>query len=255
LGRRAFVELDEADIVVDAGVSPAVAGRRNVAVTLRSIHGVLWGQRLVAVEAQCTAVEEALVLMLSLTVDIQREEVEEREHRDRLRSVRWGPAATLTAVSGLLPGFAWGPGLAFGVQSPLLGWLDLGVTLLLPKERVSVVGARYDAALLALRSCPLQLHAANTSLGACASLRGGIVSGEGLGFDTSFRERRGVASLGLGARGAWEPSEPLFVGAALGVEATLQGSEFYYESAAGRVDLFSTARALFIAELSFGLRL
>lgn len=254
LQRRVWTDEDEADIVVQTAVEPAADGATSATVTLHSSHGAFWGKRAVVV-GDCPGLEDSLVLMLSLTVDIRREEVEQREQRDRLSVTRLGPVASLTGIAGLLPNFAVGPALGLGVQSPSFGWLDLQANLLLPQTQGSPERARYGALLLALRWCPLQLHLQRTSLGACGAARGGMLSGQGRGLPDTYQERRGVFSAGLGVRGAWEFAEPFFLHAGLGGEVVAQGSEFHYESGSNRIQLHRTGAALLIGEVGFGLGL
>lgn len=254
LQRRVWVAADEADIVVQTTAEPTANGDTSATVTLHSSRGAFWGKRDVVV-SDCRGLEDSLVLMLSLTVDIRREEVEQRERRDRLSVTRLGPIGSFMGVAGLLPRFAVGPALGLGAQSPSLGWLDLQANLLLPQTQGSPERASYEAVLLALRWCPLQLHLARSSLGACGSARGGLLSGQGRGLPSTYRQRRGVFSVGLGARGAWEFAEPLFLYAGLGGELVAQGSEFHYESGSNRIQLHRTGAALLIAEVGFGLGL
>lgn len=255
LGRQVFVAAAEADIILDVQVTTRAEQSHLISVELRSNRGAHWGKREIEVQGDCAAVQSSLALMLSLTADIAKEEVERRIQRDRLSTTSVAPVLSISGVQGLLPGFAFGPALAFGIYSPLLGWWELGAAYYPAKAFGSPKQAEISAGLASLRGCPLALHEMRASVWACAALRGGYLLGKGVGFETSLDQGQPIWSAGAAIRGSWEIGEPWFLAADVGGDVTLQRTDFYYEAGTVRQDLFSTAPALFFVNLGLGLRL
>jgi len=255
MGRKVFVPKQRADIILEASAAAATDSRRLVSVTLRSQNGAFWGTRQIEVNADCEALQDSLILMLSLTADIAKEEVERRVQLDRRSRVSVGVQALASSVYGLLPSIALGPELALGVNSPLLGWLELSAALYPQKSLGSPQEAGFEAGLLTLKSCPLALHGVDISVWACAALRGGYLNGKGYGFDASFERTEAIVSTGAALRGVWEVAYPFFLVSNVGADVAVQGAEFYYEQAGTRRAIFRTEPALFMVNIGFGLTL
>jgi hypothetical protein len=255
LGRQVFVAAAEADIVLDVTTTARAEQLHLISVELRSSRGAHWGKREIEVQGDCAAVQSSLVLMLSLTADIAKEEVERLIQRDRLNTTSVSPVLSISGVQGLLPGFAFGPALTFGIYSPLVGWWELGAAYYPAKSLGSPEQAEISAGTLSLRGCPLALHEMRASVWACAALRGGYVAGKGVGFDASFAREEPFWSAGAAIRGSWEISKPWFLAGDVGGDVTLRRTDFYYQAGATSRDLFSTAPALFFVNLGLGLRL
>lgn len=255
LGRRVFVAREQADIVLEVAVKDLDNQSRSIAVTLRSQKGAHWGERDIQVEADCHALESSLALMLSLTADIAKEEVERRIQRDRLGTTSVAPVLSISAVEGLLPSLAVGPQLALGVYSPLLGWWELHAAWYPNQSVGDPTRAEFRTGLLGLHGCPLALHGVRTSVWACVAAHGAYLAAKGRGFDASYEQLESIFGAGAAIRGSWEMSDPWFLAASVGGDITLRRPRFYYETGAIRQDLFSVDPALFFVKLGVGLRL
>jgi hypothetical protein len=259
LGRSVFVQRSEADILLEVAVPSGTDQHRLISVTLRSQSGANWGKRQIRVEQDCGSLETALVLMLSLTADIAKEEVERRIQRDRLSTTSVAPVLSVSGVAGLLPRFAVGPQLGLGVYNPVLGWWELNAawypTQQLRTQQAPAQSVELSTGLVGLQACPLALHGVRTSVWACAVGHGGYLIGTGQGFDASFRRLESFWSAGAAIRGSWELGADGFLAASVGGDVALRRTRFYSESGLIRRDLFSGDPALFFVNLGLGLRL
>lgn len=255
LARAVFVAREDADIILEVAVKELGNQRRAIAIALKSQRGALWGEREIQMEADCRVLESSLVLMLSLTADIAKEEVERRIQRDRLSTTSVAPVLSASGVQGLLPRFAVGPQVGVGLYSPAVGWWELNAAWYPTQSLGSPLQAEFGAGLIGLQGCPLALHGVRASVWACAVAHGGYVVGTGRGFDSSYDQFQSIWTAGAAIRGSWEIGEPWFLAASVGGDVNLRKTRFYYETAGIRQDLFSTEPTLFFVNMGLGLRL
>lgn len=215
LGVGALVVPSQATISIEGRVAPATTGRgwqANIAIAetgKKPEHE----RKLESKAASCRALDEALVLVISLLIDPdapQAAEVETVNSQDRvvIKTIYLKPRWRVAARSGVVAELGSQPGLmnpavhlALRSRPPGLPWIELGVWLSQPSRAESRFSGR-EAELhwlgAALMACPTLFQLSRTTLLGCGGIDLGYLRAVGKGFETSTVEHTWIPRLGVG---------------------------------------------------------
>ncbi|WP_146651609.1 hypothetical protein [Labilithrix luteola] len=233
LHRRPFAPRNAADRLLRASIARSESGTGWTARTsLSTSRGEPLGARDITIAGEsCEEASEAIVLAISLMVELPFTTVELEERRRVEEAARWhlqgrlGPAVvveqTMSAAAGANFGLVLTPARAWPVALDLLASLRSGVN---PES------SRYwfASTMIGLSVCPLSANWSNLHLAACAGPEITTFTGWGGGF---ARNRLGLSST----FGAWVRSDVTYELAhrlrlfgSLGIVATPQRFELTF---------------------------
>jgi hypothetical protein len=257
LRRRVFRDDGELSL----RVSLARRGSSWVAeLELRDAAGPLGERSLSTEAAHCSALDDSLALVVALLVDTPparpvAEPARVSPAERATESAPVPPAAPRVATPltlpketlaprepwqfaaraggvllfGVLPGFAFGPGLGLGARIPSGPWFRLDGALMLPTERKTsdeTRGVRVSAQRVGLLACGFSFAAGSTELEFCAGQRMGRIVAQGLGFDQSQRVERLYWAAVVGGELAFRLTSSVYVPVGLFVEIPLTRDQF-----------------------------
>lgn len=159
---------------------------------------------------------------------------------------------------GLLPSAAIGVGVR---ATGRLRWgfpFEVEGVYWAPQQATSAgggFGAEVWMALGGLSVCPLTGHVGGLSWGACAGVAAGMAHVGGFGLDVERAEDVPLVNLTLGAQVRRTLAGPLFGALGLGIAAPLARLGLYYDTYAGRREVFVAPPVAGTGELSLGLEL
>ena len=271
LGRRVFSGAADASVRVHGRVDALAAGRGfRAELELNDAEGQRLGTRsLSSRAANCSALNESLVLVVALMVDINEEQIEvlrqqqapppkdgaaagpsedgaSRGGRAPLERNPWRFLAgvDLVIVGRLLPDVVPGVALSGAVAPPSIGWLELSLSQLLSSDAArGDRGSRFSLRSAELYWCPFETQRFNTHVGACLGQRFGLLAVEGFGFQQNQETSRFIYGLGAKVRASLRLLGPLTLRASAGVELPLTRDRFYFTDAAGETTLLFRPKA------------
>lgn len=279
LGRRVFVPLKQADVVVRARLEPADGGEGWTAeLSLASAAGQPMGKRVLSTRADdCSALDASLALVVALMIDIPRSELPPPPKSTpappappttQIRLPRETPAprrpwgieghARGVAALGLMPGAAFGLGVGVGVKPPGFWYTELDGELWAPRRAESASGgsgSRFSLQTLELYLCPLALGSRGVRVRLCVGQRVGRLVADGFGYDEDLHAPRVIYNPGMRARVSARIVGPLVVGAGVGLEAPLLRDRFVATRADGTTEqLYRMAPIVGTAAVLVGVR-
>lgn len=228
LGRRVFVAASEADLHAQLRAQRVGRGYR-VALQLYDRERRLLGRRQLSTRARhCSALDEALALVLSLAADVALPPPSSVPAAPRAVAPQpldtpleipadvpaprqpWQlrPSAGLAALSGLLPGVALAGALELELAPPRSWPFWLRALGFLDERTGAATGGEFSAQALELGVCPWAPRGERFEARLCAEQLLGLVRARGFGSDADRQEPRVSLALGLeqsvGYRsGAW----------------------------------------------------
>lgn len=233
LRRRPFVARNAADRLLQAAIAPNEAGAGWTArISLWTSRGEPLGAREITLASEsCAEASEALVLAISLMIELPftKAELEERRRAEEAR--RWhlqgrvGPAVVIEQTLSAAPGANFGLVLQPGRAWPLT--LDLVASL---QTGVNPQASRYWLAttMIGFSACPLSSGWSRVRIAGCIGPEITTFTGWGGGFS---RNRLGLSST----LGAWVRSDVtyaladrLHLFASFGIVATPQRFELTF---------------------------
>jgi hypothetical protein len=206
LGRRVFVSAAAADILTRVRAQRTATGFRiDVQLLDRERHSL--GRRRLHTRARhCSALDDALALVVSLAADVSSApapaaaqlalsspppppsletpiEVPEATFAPRL-GWQLRPGLGVSVQSGLLPGLAWGVSAELELRPPRFWSLWMrGIAWQSRRVASGLDGAQFSAQSLELGVCPWSLHWGRLESRACLEQLFGRVHAKGYGFD------------------------------------------------------------------------
>ncbi len=265
LARKVFVSAAEADVSVEGHLSKT-GDQWKAVLTIRDSEGTLLGTRtLDSKEAECSALDEGLVFVVSVLIDpdaaLAEPKPEKAEPSDPLPEPKpprvvvrrervlvpvtplslppepWrvGFSALLTGALGLLPGPALGVGAAVLLDSPGFLDIDLKATYWFPRTADAERGASAELSLLHAGAalCPLAFKRGTFSYHFCGGLLLGALRSRGTGFDAQQSDNAPSVYLQLPSRVSLGLAGPLALTASVSFLAPLVRSEVTYRAANG----------------------
>jgi hypothetical protein len=265
LRRHVFVKTDPADLHIAIAFAKDPQGAWTAKLSLRGRNGGELGARELDTHAShCSALDDALVLVVALLVDSPEaraeltqpapppkppeEPVAEAPHPPSVAAERPTPielppetyaprepyrieiAASVVGAAGVLPGIALGGELMLGVTPPHFIELRLRPSGFLPKTEHTPSpdrGGRFSLITVGLDACPLDHDAGRLRFAACAGQRVGSMHAEGFGFRQSASSSELYYALGASAGAAFWFAPPVGVRLGLDLEAPLTRNAYF----------------------------
>jgi len=260
LGRRVVLSRDGADRpdAAHGRIAPAPAGRGWIAVVEVGRAGTEPLHRELALNAaDCRALDETLVLVVALLLDATAPPREARP----LTIAPAAEAATVSATvgpdfavtSGMLPGVAFGVGLASTLRIDPLWPATIAVHAWPVSEAVEGgSGGRLAAWTFGAGVCPLTLAGSPFELFACAGGSGGAVTSTGVGLDVSHDNLRPYVQVEARAGVRVRIATSFAVRLELGAAVPIARDSYDFTAADGtRHEVFRTAAAMPLARAGF----
>jgi hypothetical protein len=282
LGRRTFVPLTQAEIVVNGRVIRRPDGW-EAHLELSDRAGTPLGTRVISSPAKsCRALDESLALVLALMVDLPRDELERRRQAAAPASEekpaaptwrstpialpaparnarRWRvePRVEAAAALGAVPGLALGLSAGALIEPPAFGALDVDAAAWLPTSAgEGDRGSRFQMLTATTLLCPLRVGAPTLALHVCAGQRVGALAVRGFGFDENRSEMRLLYDIGVRARAAVRVLDELRLTGAVGAEAPLLRDRFFFTRPDGsRTELFRQSSVVATVQLGVAVSL
>ena len=277
LGRSVFASRSGADLAVEVDLTRS-EGRWRAQVVLRDTQGQRYGAReLRTAAADCSALDEALVLAIALMIDISRDELPEVSSAPA-RPTRAAPspatpielppqthaprepwafhAGVLGGLAvGLLPELAAGGTVSVGVDPPSFWLTELDATLWPARETEAAgEGAEFAMVSVGLYLCPLDLGPQETRVALCAGQELGQLRASGFGFDRNDERTRLIYDLALRVRLSQRLVGPLRLLAGAGVRFPVSRDRFVAQEGDGtRREVFERPLAAATLQLGIGL--
>lgn len=278
LRRRVFARNESPDLRIDVALAREADGAWSARLVLRGRSGAELGAReLDTHAAHCSALDDALVLVVALLVDSPEARAEvnapseapaappsqptptapvappappPRETRLELPPETYAPrepyrvdvAANLLAALGALPGVAFGGEIVLGVRPPHFIELRLRpAALLAEKAHVPTPdrGGRFSLLSVALDACPLEHALGRLRLDGCLGQRVGRMTAEGFGYQRNTSSQELYYALGVSAAASFWFAAPVGVRLGLDLEAPLtRDSYFSFGPTGDRLEIF-----------------
>ncbi len=274
LRREVFAPRAGADLVVSGSVEPLEAGFR-ARIALSDASGAAVGERtLVAETGSCSTLDDSLSLVLSLMLDVPKEELEHpapRPDAARPRAVTplvvappragaadpWAAELTLGAVAsaGLLPGAGVALAAEGALDPPGFPLFEVEAARFFRAETTGDPGGVHlDLATVGVVLCPLGGAIGRLRLHACIGQRVGSLAATGFGFTRTADSRHLVLDALAAARASLTLVGPLTLRASAAVELPLARDRFYFRTPEGAEhDLFRMAPVAATGQLGLGL--
>ena len=285
LGRDVFA--DAGDLLISGAAEPADPTGFHISLTTRTPDGELVGVReLDTVDEDCSALDEAIALVIALVVDRQEKKIRlqiprrepprvpdapppPKKPRPRRQTpppppppadrTPWSGSVGggADAVVGLLPELGLGLRVSGRARPPAWPAFELSATAWQATEAtVGARGAQFDAWQVQLDVCPRVVSGSTFRLGVCGGVAGGSLGSAGFGFDTSRASRRALVSAMLSARPELILFRRVGVGLRLGLGAPLSRERYFFVDRWGRrVELFRPGVAYGLAGAGLDLKI
>jgi hypothetical protein len=257
VGGHRMRAVDQADTAIHGTVGPTPDGLGWLAVIeARHGEGPTFQRRLSTEGLDCHALDEAIIVVVALLVDSAESEAPPLKlpSRPQASSVSVGVGGAIAI--GMLPGVAFGVGLASDIRIGSFWPVDLWTDLWPTSDTLrGGAGARFGAWTAGLGLCPLDLAGPSWVLFACAGATGGEIISSGVGLDVSTSHTRGYAQGELRVGGRLRLAGPLFLAADLGAGVPLARDTYSYTQASGAPDeVFRTAPVVPFGHLAVEVR-
>lgn len=279
LGRRLFVPASQADLRVTLAYGQ-VGGEWYADVGLQTSSGQPLGDRRVSSSSRdCSAIEEALALVVALMVDLPQREVASRaapaapvisttssevrvparrHEARRYEATRWMGVVALSGVGSLgqLPKTGWGLQLAAALRSRSIWSAELGLLAFAPVTLTdgAATEARFSSYGAQVGMCVLGLRNVRSELRLCGGPRLGFEQASGSGYATNRAAQFTWFGPYVLAESTWWPGQLVGFHLGIGAAAPFTRGRFYATRPDGtRQILFETAAI--VPFLSAGLSL
>jgi hypothetical protein len=234
LGRPVFVRTEPPAVIVEGHVSPSW----HVAIAVRGTDGSAIGERVLdEPSVNCHALDEALVLVISLIIDPNATAREPPPSVTPREPWHARVGASLLGAAGILPGASLGGALRVAIDAPLLPTVELHGTWWLPDETLDQnQGGRFRLLTggVALR---IPLWKLDTGFG----FELGRMIGTGLGFDRVQEARAVIPALTIDPAVAWPLGPRIFFTAGLSLWMPLSRPQFTFEQGGQDVVVYQPA--------------
>jgi hypothetical protein len=260
LGRAVFTT-DAPEVIIEAHVRPANTGW-HAAIAIRGADGTSIGQRELEEPApDCRALDDALVLVVALTIDpdaaMRAPPASPPPPRPppppppppAITAVaepwRFGAAASLAVAGGLLPGAALGGAIGVTVDAPRVPPLELRGTLWRESERRDQDrGGAFGLATVAATVCPAVWRFA-----LCGGAAVGRMTGTGFGFDRSQEAQAVVLAALVEPRLAVAVTPRVELTAGVGAWIPLVRPRFVFDQAGEPLPVYQPLRVAVIGQI------
>ena len=275
LRRKVFIEATRADLVISVSLEHLAPERWSAAIDLEDPGGKMLGHRELSMQApQCSAIDQSLALVVSLMVDVSRENLhslapvdavaqkgekdDSLQARDKVPSTHWLPMLYLlgSARAGQLSGLGRGITMGGELGSPH-GWsAAMSVTAWAPAQTsIEDTGAKYRLTTADTNLCAVTRTAWRMDLSGCVGQQIGWLNSRAFGFDMNRQQSALLYDLTLRTRMTWWATSVIGLHLGLGVAFPLVQNEFYGTRAdASTVRLLSRPVAVPLADFGLGLR-
>jgi hypothetical protein len=274
LRRRVFAHDQPADLRIAVALARDPDGAWSAKLALFGRNGAEIGARELDTHAShCSALDEALVLVVALLVDSPEARAEanpataappptpaEKPAPTEAQAPPTGakPAATpielppetyaprepyrieiaasFVGALGVLPGFAPGGELALGVRPPHFVELRLRPSAFLPKTEHAPApdrGGKFSLMTVALDACPLEQESGKLRFSGCIGQRVGRLAADGFGFRHSTNSVELYYALGISAGASFWFAPPVGLRLGLDLEAPLTRNTYVSVGPAG----------------------
>ena len=274
LHRTVFVPSSQADIQMHVNLDSTSAGNWTAAIDLEDRNGNALGHRELTISAErCSALNESLVLMVSLMLDVTRESVKpeapraapslapastqapptpnvRRENDSPLR----GRAYVLGSVrSGQLPGLGRGLTLQ-GELSSQTGWAAFAsATLWAPGQHSeNGFGAKFWLTTGEVNACGAVHSNRSSDVYLCSGYQLGVLGSRAFGFDVNGRKTTVFHDLTLRLRATWWATASFGLHGTLGAALPLVQEEYFGTRSDG-TELRLLSRPLIVPLADFGI--
>ena len=272
LRRLVFARNDSPDLRIDVALARDADGAWSAKLVLRSRTGAELGAReLDTHAAHCSALDDAVVLVVALLVDSPEARAQANappetpataathpepppapphETRLELPPETYAPrepfrvemAASALGAVGVLPGAAFGGEVVLGVRPPHFIELRLRPAALLPQSAHAPApdrGGRFSLLSIAFDACPLEHTLGRLRLSGCAGQRVGRVLADGFGYRRNASSAELYYALGISAGAVFWVARPVGVRLGLELEAPLTRDKYFSVGSGGeRLEIF-----------------
>jgi hypothetical protein len=274
LRRPVFARNEAPDLKIDVALAREADGAWSARLVLRGRTGTEIGAReLDTHAAHCSALDDALVLVVALLVDSPEARAEANkpvlfeptppQGRPELSGIpkpaepkppapghielppeTYAPrepyrielAASVVGAAGVLPGVAVGGELLLAVRPPHFIELRLRPSAFLPKTTHDPTpdrGGRFSLFAVAFDACPFEREGDFLRFSACIGQRVGRMSAEGFGFKQSASSAELYYGLGASAAAVFWFARPVGLRVGLDLEAPLTRDAYFSIGPAG----------------------
>jgi hypothetical protein len=281
LKRKVFVSASEADVSVEGHVERSGPSRWHAVITVRNASGELLGTRELDQDGnECSAFDDALVLVVSVLIDpeadlapepakaeapkpkervvVRRERVVVRVPAPHEAAPEWRlEAGTAPTVGfGVLPATSWGVSAAVVLEPPRFWGILVTGTYFVPSEIGTDQGAKSELTLAygGAGLCPLSFRSGRISDRLCAGVAAGALSTRGTGFDVENQDTSPWAMAFVPDRFALRVVGPLALTASASLIVPFWRRELVYRAADGSSRSLGGSSAVAVA-LDVGLAL
>ena len=252
LGRPVFVRSEAPAVIIDGRASPGW----HVAIAVRGADGATIGERVLDKSAaDCRALDEALVLVLSLIIDpnaAQREATLPVPTPPPPPREPWhvGFGVAVLGGAGILPGGSLGAALRVSIDAPVIPVIELQGTAWLPDEtRDQSQGGRFTLITGGI-AARIPIWKLDTGLG----FQLARMAGTGLGFDRVQDAHAFIPTITIDPSVAFRSGPLVSFKAGVALWVPLSRPQFTFEQAGQDVVVYQPAPVAAIVHVGAHLR-
>jgi hypothetical protein len=276
LRRRVFARNEPPELHIDVALAREADGAWSARLVLRGRSGAELGARELETQAaHCSALDDALVLVVALLVDSPEARAQAsaaseplapapseatqstkatppapRETRLELPPETYAPrepyrvevAANIVAAAGVLPGVSFGGEVVLGVRPPHFIELRLRPAALLAQSAQTPTpdrGGRFSLLSVALDACPLADSFGQVQLSGCVGQRVGRMTAAGFGYQRNASSQELYYALGVSAAASFWFGPRVGIRLGLDLEAPLTRDSYFSLGPTGdRLEIF-----------------